>query len=146
MPFTPLYDPSALSTADIGYTSGPVAFSIPNGQFGNDPIPTTIADYNQCNINLPPGVWLVEGQINTDISNPALYYFWSLSTTKTFDATTNKRINLVWLNNVGGASVPNHMSSIFSTTAANTPVYIVARIPNGTSKAVTFYMTYTRIG
>jgi hypothetical protein len=99
---------------------------------------------NLMSITLTPGVWLVEGQISNNITNPAYYYFWSLSTTSaTIDYT---RYNLVWLNNVNNAIVPNHMSSVFSTTAASTFVYMVGLIPDGESFiATTVYMTFTRL-
>jgi len=101
MPFTPQYT-YPVDSGNIGYTTTKTT----NVGFSNEP-PTTIAY-----IDLPSaGVWLVEGQLQCNVSNPAYYMNWSLSLiTDTMDIT---RMQYIWLDNVNGSRSNNHMTSVF---------------------------------
>ena len=133
MPFTPQYDYPVVSSADIGYTISKTTFV----GFSNEPAKTIAY------IDLPSaGVWLVEGQLQCNVSNPAYYMNWSLSlTTDTMDIS---RMQYIWLDNVNGSKSNNHMTSVFSITGPKT-IYMVASFRIGISDPADQFLTYTRL-
>jgi hypothetical protein len=135
MPFTPTYNPSILTSTDIGnFTQSHVSTN-----FGNSNVS------NIMSITIPTaGVWFVEGQMNANITNVALYYYWSLSTaSQTLDFS---RFNYVWTGNVSVDLPGNHMSSVFVTPTDNYKIYMTAAYPSGQAyNNQTYYMTYTRL-
>ena len=137
MPFTPQYAYPVDSSANIGYTS---LNSFTNTQFGNG-----VMNIDNSLITLSAGVWLVEAQLNSKLSNSAHFMTLSLSTTSgNIDLT---RQNFVFLTETeSDATFQSHMTSVFSLTEA-TIIYMVSSISSGESYDSNnkTYMTYTRL-
>ena len=140
MPFSIGYAPSALTSTDIGYTTGPLPTTVASGVFGD-------TQNNLAFIDLPiAGVYLVEGQARAAIFNVAEFFYLSLATTN--NVVDYKRFSVFWMGNMDlpdDINSQGHMSSVFSVTGP-TRIYMIGRIRNGTSGFTTVYMTYTRLG
>jgi hypothetical protein len=127
------YAPSALtSTSNIGYSST----SSLNTATSNN---TTT---NLCSKELTAGVWLVEGQVTTNMTNAGAYYACSLSSTSaTLDTS---RTQFVWMNDIVNGNFPCHITSVFTLTSTTT-IYLVFQNPNSILSAQNQTITATRI-
>ena len=147
MPFTTQYTYPVTSSADIGYSFGPIKTT---GTF------TEAGVTNVAKITIPStGVWLVEGQINANTTNTGNFYRWGLTTTYVDGVSTidNWRVNYVQTTGAN-SKAGDHMTSVFVVTSINDPpwvtgnntIYMNVEYAGGSSgDSSNFYLTYTRL-
>jgi hypothetical protein len=105
-PITPLYNPSVLSSGDIGHNI--------NTNNNNNFTAGTIS--NICSLILPPGVWNLEGQTNPVFASLNDDFKISLSTSAI--SMDNQRISYIYYKSSG--SIPASISSIFILNTTTT--------------------------